>query len=88
MLNLVQENTDLSNNGVFTDVFTYRHAACEDTERAAYSQLHLQVTGEYNRQQAVISSQNHRNVECHPVYTQQVHSYSHTRSQKLEILSV
>ncbi len=59
-------------SGVFTGVFTCRHIACEDPDWAAYSQLHLHVTGEYNRQQAGISCQNHRNVACHPVYTQQV----------------
>ncbi len=64
------------NNGVFTGVFTRRCAACEDAGQAAYSQ------------RAVISCQNHRNVACHPVYMQRVHSYSHTHSQKLDILSV
>ncbi len=38
-------------------VFTCRRVACEDTGRAEDSQLRLHVTGEYNRQQAGISSQ-------------------------------
>ncbi len=75
-------------NGVFKGVFNRRCAACEDAGQAAYSQLRLLITGKYNRQQAVNSCQNHRNVARHPVYTQQVNSYSHTRSQKLEISSV
>ncbi len=41
--------------GVFTDVFSRRCVACEDAGRAVDSQLHLHVTGEYNRQQAGIS---------------------------------
>ncbi len=57
------------NNGVFTGIFTCRRVAREDAERAVYSRLHLHVTGEYNRQQAGISCQNHRNVAHHPVYT-------------------
>ncbi len=61
-----------TNNGVFTGIFTCLRVACEDAERAAYSQLHLHVTGEYNHQQAGISCQNHRNVARCPVYTQQV----------------
>ncbi len=56
------------NNGVFTSVFTCQHVACEDADRAAYSQLHSHVTGEYSRQQAGISCQNHRNVAHCPVY--------------------
>ncbi len=43
------------NEGVFAVVFSYQHVACEDAGRAAYSQLHLHVTGGYNRQQAGIS---------------------------------
>ncbi len=62
----------ISNNGVFKGVFTCRRAACEDAERAAYSQLRLHVTGEYNRQQAGISSQTTEYVARHPIYTQQV----------------
>ncbi len=58
--------------------------ACEDTGRAAYSQLRLHVTGECNRQQAGISNQTTEYVAHHPVYAQRVHSYS----QKLEISSV
>ncbi len=73
-------------NVVFTGVFTCRHVACEDAGRAAYNQLRLLVTGEYNRQQAGISSQISEYVARHPVYTQRVHSY--LRSQKLEISSV
>ncbi len=73
-------------NSVYTDVFTCQHVACEGAGWAAYSQLRLHVTGEYNRQQAGISSQTSEYVARHPVYTQRVHSYS--RSQKLEILSV
>ncbi len=65
-------------NGVFT------RAACEDAERAAYSQLRLYVTDEYNRQQVGISSQTTEYVARHPVYKHRVHSYS----RKLEILSV
>ncbi len=60
----------------------------EDTGRAAYSQLRLRVTGEYNLQQAGISSQTIKYVARHPVYTLRVHSYSRTRAQKLEILSL
>ncbi len=82
---LIQYNTLLHNNGVFTGVFTCRCAACEDAGRAAYSQLRLHITGEYNRQQAGISSQTTDYVARHPVYAQRVHSYSRTRSQKLEI---
>ncbi len=67
-------------------VFTCRCVACEDAGRAVHSQLLLLITGEYNRQQAGISSQTTEYVARHPVYTQRVHSYS--RSQKLEILSV
>ncbi len=52
-------------NGVFTGVFTCWRAACEDAGPAEYSQLHLHVTGDYNRQQAVISCQNHWNVAHH-----------------------
>ncbi len=74
------------NNGVFTGVFTCRCVACEDAGRATYSQLCLYVTSEYNRQQAGISSQTTEYVARHPIYTQQIHSYS--RSQKLEISSV
>ncbi len=40
-------------NGVFTGVFTCQSVACEDAGRAGYSQLRLNVTGEYNHQQAV-----------------------------------
>ncbi len=72
---LLQKKTSkiaLSNNGVFTGAFTCRHVACKDIRQATYSQLHLHVTGEYNRQQAGISCQNHRNVARRPVYTQQV----------------
>ncbi len=36
-------------------VFNCRHVVCEGALRAAYSQLRLHVTGEYNRQQADIS---------------------------------
>ncbi len=36
--------------------------ACEDARRAAYSQLCLHFSDEYNRQQAGIGCQNHRNV--------------------------
>ncbi len=72
-------------NGVFTCVFTCRRVACEDTKRAAYSQLCLYVTGEYNHQQGGISSQTTEYIACHPVYTW-VHSFS--RSQKLKISSV
>ncbi len=46
---------NLKMNGVFTGIFSCRHVACEDAGRAAYSQLSLHVTGEYNRQQAGIS---------------------------------
>ncbi len=54
------DNCILHNNGVFAGVFTCRCVACEDTARAAYSKLHLHVTGEYNRQQAgiVVKPQN------------------------------
>ncbi len=76
------------NNGVFTGIFTRQCVACEDAGRAAYSQLRSHITGEYNRQQAGISSQTTEYVARHPVYTQRVHSYSRTRSQNLEILSV
>ncbi len=62
-------------------VFTCRRVACEDTGRAAYSQLRLRVTGEYNHQQVGISSQTTEYGAHHPVYTQQVHSYLRTRSQ-------
>ncbi len=44
----ILENFD-ENNGVFTGFFTCRHIACEDAERAVYSQLCLHITGEYNR---------------------------------------
>ncbi len=73
-------------NSVFTSVFTWWRVACKDAGRAAYSQLHLHVTGEYNCQQAGIRSQTTEYVARHPVYTQRVHSYS--RSQKFEISSV
>ncbi len=53
-----------------------------------FNQLHLRITGEYSCQQASISSQITKCVARHPVYTQRVHLYSHTCSQKLEILSV
>ncbi len=54
-------------------VFTYQRVACEENAgRAAYSQLRLHVTGEYNHQQACISCQNYRNVALHPVYMQRV----------------
>ncbi len=76
------------NNGVFTGVFSCWHAACEEAGRAAYSQLCLHVTGEYNHQQACISSQTIEYVARHPVNTQRVHLYFRTRSQKLEISSV
>ncbi len=75
-------------NGVFTGVFTCQRVACEDAGRAAYSQLRSRVTGEYNRQQASISSQTTEYVARHLVYTQWVHLYSRMRSQKLEISSV
>ncbi len=74
------------NDGVFSGVFTCRLVACEDAGQAVYSQLHLHVTGEYNRQQVGISSQTTEYVAHHPVYRQRVHSYS--CSQKLEISSV
>ncbi len=74
------------NNGVLSGVFTCRRVACEDAGWAAYSQLHLHITGEYNRQQAGISSETTEYVAHHPVYTQRVHSY--WRSQKLEISSM
>ncbi len=41
--------------GVFTGVFSCRRVASEDAGRAAYNQLHLHLTGEYERQQAGIS---------------------------------
>ncbi len=69
-------------------VFTCRCVACEDAGQAAYSQLRLHPTGEYNPQQAGISSQTTEYVAHHPVYTQRVHSYSRIRSQKLEISSM
>ncbi len=53
-------------------VFICRRVACEDAGRAAYSQLRLHTTGEYNRQQAGISSQTTEYVARHPVYTQRV----------------
>ncbi len=61
---IVVENREpyyfITNNGVFIAIFTYRRVACEDAGPAAYSQLHLHVTGEYNCQQAgiVVKSQN------------------------------
>ncbi len=58
--------------GVFEGVFICRHVVCENAERAAYSQLRLHVTDEYNRQQAGISCQNHRNVARCSVYMQRV----------------
>ncbi len=61
-----------NNNSVFTGIFTCQRVTCEDAGLAAYSQLCLHVTGEYNRQQAGISRQNHRNVAHRPVYTQWV----------------
>ncbi len=42
-------------NSVFTGVFNCWCVACKNVERAAYSQLRLHITGEYNRQQAGIS---------------------------------
>ncbi len=45
----------IRNNGVFTGVFSCWRVACEDAGRAAYNQLCLHITGEYNRQQASIS---------------------------------
>ncbi len=41
------------NNGVFTGVFTCQRVACEDAGRAAYGQLRLHVTGEYNHRKLV-----------------------------------
>ncbi len=73
---------------VFTGVFTCQRLTGEDAGRAAYSLLRLHVTGEYNHQQAGISSQTTEYVARYPVYTQRVHLYSRTRSQKLELLSV
>ncbi len=67
-------------NGVFTGVFTCQHVACEEAGRAAYSQLRLHVTGEYNRQVSVVKPQN--------MLHKRVHSYSFLRSQELEISSV
>ncbi len=67
-------------------VFTRRRVACEDAWLAAYSQLRLHVTGEYDRQQAGISSQTTEYVARHSVYIQRVHSY--LCSQKLKILSL
>ncbi len=62
-----------NNNVVFTGVFTCQCVACEDTGRAAYSQLRLHVNGKYNHQQDDgISCQYHRNVACRPVYMQWV----------------
>ncbi len=75
-------------NGVFMVVCSCWHVACEDVGRAVYSPLCLHVTGEYNRQQAGISSQTTEYVAYHPVYTQQVYLYLHTRLQKIEISSV
>ncbi len=42
--------TFYKNDGVFAGVFSYWGVACEDAGQAAYSQLRLHVTGEYNRQ--------------------------------------
>ncbi len=41
--------------------------ACENAGWAAYSQLHLHVTGEYSRQQTSINSQTTEYVARHPV---------------------
>ncbi len=38
----------ITNSGVFMGVFSRWCVAREDAGRAAYSQLHLQITGEYN----------------------------------------
>ncbi len=61
-VNVITQFTYETNNDVFTGVFTCQRVTCEDAGQAAYSQLCLHVTGEYDRQQAVISCQNHRNV--------------------------
>ncbi len=41
------------NKGVFKGVFSCQYVACEDAGWAAYSQLHLHVTGEYNHSKLV-----------------------------------
>ncbi len=60
------------NNGVFTGVFSCWCVVCKDTGWAAYSQVRLHVTGEYNHQQAGISYQTTEHVACRPIYTQRV----------------
>ncbi len=67
-------------------VFTCQRVACEDAGRAVYNISRLYITGEYNCQQAGISSQTTEYVARYPVYTQWVHSYSCL--QKLETSSV
>ncbi len=75
----------LVNNGVFTVVFSCWCVACEDTGRAAYSQLCLHVIDEYDRQQAGISCEisNHRTTCCIcTVYTKRVpFVLAHTRAK-------
>ncbi len=51
----IASSKDHHNNGVFMGILSCRCVACEDAGRAAYIQLHLHVTGEYNRQQAGVS---------------------------------
>ncbi len=67
-------------NGVFTGVFTCRCVACEDAGRAAYSQLHLHVTGKYYRQQTGISCQT----------TEMLHAvlFTHSESQCLSTMNM